>query len=104
MIAQKFLRSVSRWLTRHHRAGSCGKGAEAGMNQGGSFERFTERTRHVMRLAQGEAQRLQHHYIGTEHLLLGLLREREGVAGTVLRGLRVDLERTRHDVEAVRGR
>jgi len=104
MIAQKFLRSVSRWLTRHHRAGSCGKGAEAGMNQGGSFERFTERTRHVMRLAQEEAQRLQHHYIGTEHLLLGLLREGEGVAGKVLTGLGVDLERTRQAVEGIVGR
>ena len=73
MIAQRFLRSVSRWLTRHRRAGSCRKRAEAGMNQGGSFDRFTERARHAMRLAQEEAQRLQHNYIGTEHLLLGVL-------------------------------
>ena len=104
MIAQKFLRSVSRWLTRHRRAGSCGKGAEAGMNQEGSFDRFTERARHVMRLAQEEAQRLQHNYIGTEHLLLGLLREGEGVAGKVLTGLGVDLERVRQAVEGIVGR
>src|SRR6266852_6333137 len=104
MIAQKFLRSVSRWLTRHRRAGSCGKGAEAGMNQGGSFDRFTERARHVMRLAQEEAQRLQHNYIGTEHLLLGLLREGEGVAANVLTGLGVDLDMARDRVEAIIGR
>src|SRR5216683_2541094 len=104
MTAQRFLRSVGRWLTRHPRAGSCGKGAEARMNQGGSFDRFTERARHVMQLAQEEAQRLQHHYIGTEHLLLGLLGEEEGVAGKVLTGLGVDLERARQAVEGIVGR
>src|SRR5260221_14349382 len=104
MTAQRFLRSVSRWLTRHRRAASCGKGAEAGMNQGGSFDRFTERARHAMRLAQEEAQRLQHNYIGTEHLLLGLLREEKGVAGNVLTRLGVDLERARQAVEGVVGR
>jgi ribosomal protein L37AE/L43A len=104
MTAQRFLRSVSRWLTRHRRAASCGKGAEARMNQGGSFDRFTERARHAMRLAQEEAQRLQHNYIGTEHLLLGLLREEKGVAGNVLTRLGVDLERARQAVEGVVGR
>jgi len=74
------------------------------MNQGGSFDRFTERARHVMQLAQEEAQRLQHHYIGTEHLLLGLLGEEEGVAGKVLTGLGVDLERARQAVEGIVGR
>jgi ClpA/ClpB-like protein/ClpX C4-type zinc finger protein len=104
MAVQRFLRSVSRWLTPHRRAGSCGKGAEARMNQGGSFDRFTERARHAMRLAQEEAQRLQHNYIGTEHLLLGLLGEGEGVAGKVLTGLGVDLERARQAVEGIVGR
>jgi len=57
-----------------------------------------------MRLAQEEAQHLQHNYIGTEHLLLGLLREGEGVAGKVLIGLGVDLERARQAVEGIVGR
>ncbi len=96
--------SIGRWLTRHRRADSCGKGNEVRTNQGGSFDRFTERARHVMQLAQEEAQRLHHNYIGTEHLLLGLLREGEGVAGNVLTGLGVDLERARRAVEGVVGR
>src|SRR6266478_1979050 len=49
------------------------------------FDKFTERARKVLGLAQEEAQRLQHNYIGTEHLLLGLVREGEGVAAKVLR-------------------
>ncbi len=59
------------------------------------FERFTERARQVVVLAQEEARRLKHNYIGTEHLLLGLLREEEGVAARVLGGLGVELEATR---------
>jgi len=74
------------------------------MNRGGSFDKFTERARKVMQLAQEEAQRLHHNYIGTEHLLLGLLREGEGVAGKVLTRLGVDLERTRQAIEDVVGR
>ncbi len=58
----------------------------------------------AQRLAQEEAQRLQHNYIGTEHLLLGLLREEKGVAGNVLTRLGVDLERARQAVEGVVGR
>ena len=84
MTAQHVIRSFGRWLTRRRRAGPCGKGTAARTNQSGNFDRFTERARTVMQLAQEEAQRLQHNYIGTEHLLLGLLREREGVAGKVL--------------------
>jgi ATP-dependent Clp protease ATP-binding subunit ClpA len=57
-----------------------------------------------MRLAQEEAQRLHHNYIGTEHLLLGLLREGEGVAGNVLTRLGVDLEQARQAVEGIVGR
>ena len=57
------------------------------------MERFTQRARRVLSLAQDEAERLQHHQIGTEHLLLGLMREEGGVAGRVLRDLGLDLRR-----------
>ena len=59
------------------------------------FERFTERARQVVVLAQDEARTLNHHYIGTEHLLLGLLREEEGIAARVLASLNVTLEEVR---------
>jgi len=52
------------------------------------MERFTQRARRVLSLASEEAERLKHNYIGTEHLLLGLMREDGGVAGRVLRGCR----------------
>ena len=68
------------------------------------FNRFTVRARKVLTLAQEEAQRLQHNYIGTEHLLLGLVREGEGVAAKVLTTLDVDLDVTRGRVEAIVGR
>ncbi len=74
------------------------------MNRGGSFDKFTERARKVMQLAQEEVQRFHHNYIGTEHLRLGLLREGEGVARKVLKRLGVDLERARQTVEGVVGR
>ena len=67
------------------------------------FDKFTERARKVLGLAQEEAQRLQHNYIGTEHLLLGLVREGEGVAAKVLRNLGVDLNEARSAVEAIIG-
>ena len=57
------------------------------------MERFTQRARRVLSLAQDEAERLDHHQIGTEHLLLGLMREEGGVAGRVLRDLGLDLRR-----------
>jgi hypothetical protein len=104
MTAQHVIRSVGRWLTRQRRAGPCGKGTAARTNQSGNFDRFTERARTAMQLAQEEAQRLQHNYIGTEHLLLGLLREREGVAGKVLTSLGVDLDQVRQAVEGIVGR
>jgi ATP-dependent Clp protease ATP-binding subunit ClpA len=59
------------------------------------FDKFTERARKVLSLAQEEAQRFQHNYIGTEHLLLGLVREGEGIAAGVLESLGVNLERVR---------
>ena len=104
MTAQHVIRSFGRWLTRRRRAGPCGKGTAARTNQSGNFDRFTERARTVMQLAQEEAQRLQHNYIGTEHLLLGLLREREGVAGKVLTSMGVDLDQARQAVEGIVGR
>ena len=65
------------------------------------FERFTNRARHVVVLAQEEARRLRHNYIGTEHILLGLLGEPDGVAGRVLTGIGMSLEATRREVSAV---
>jgi len=62
-------------------------------------DRFTERVRKVMYLAREEAGRLQHDYIGTEHLLLGIVREGEGIAATVLGNLGLDLEQIRQAVE-----
>jgi excisionase family DNA binding protein len=68
------------------------------------FDRFTKRARRTLTLAQEEAQRFRHQYIGTEHLLLGLLREGEGVAAEVLRNLNVEIEQVRQAVEAIIGR
>jgi len=62
------------------------------------YERFTDRARRVMQLAEREAKRLNHEYIGTEHILLGLLAERHGVAGSALHNLGVDLEKARLQV------
>src|SRR3954447_19476199 len=68
------------------------------------FDKFTERARKVLSLAQEEAQRFQHNYIGTEHLLLGLVREGEGVAAKVLSNLGVELNKVRSAVEFIIGR
>ena len=68
------------------------------------FEKFTERARKVLSLAQDEAQRFNHNYIGTEHLLLGLVREGDGVAAKVLAGLGVELQEVRSAVEFIIGR
>ena len=62
---------------------------------GSRFEKFSERARRVLSLAQEEAQRFNHNYIGTEHILLGLVRETEGVAARVLSSLSVDLSKVR---------
>lgn len=64
------------------------------------FPKFTERARKVLSLAQEESQRFQHNYIGTEHLLLGLIREEEGIAARVLQALGVELKSTRKEIEA----
>jgi ATP-dependent Clp protease ATP-binding subunit ClpA len=67
------------------------------------FERFTDRARHVVVLAQEEARRMQHNYIGTEHLLLGLLAEPEGHAARVLQKFGITLDSTRAEVGAMVG-
>ena len=67
------------------------------------FERFTERARKVVVLAQEEARHFNHNYIGTEHLLLGLLREEEGVAARALGSLNVTLDEVREQVESIVG-
>jgi len=67
------------------------------------FERFTERARRVVVLAQEEARMLNHDYIGTEHILLGLIREREGVAARALESLGISLDAMRTAVEDIIG-
>jgi hypothetical protein len=67
------------------------------------FERFTERARKAIVLAQDEARHFNHNYVGTEHLLLGLLREDEGVAAQALYSLNVDLDKAREQVESIVG-
>jgi ATP-dependent Clp protease ATP-binding subunit ClpC len=69
-----------------------------------TFEKFTERARKVFSLAQEEAQRFNHNYIGTEHLLLGLVREGDGIAARVLANLGVQLPKVRSAVEFIIGR
>jgi len=68
------------------------------------FDKFTERARRVLTLAQEEAQRFNHNYIGTEHLLLGLVREGDGVAAKVLANLGIELNKVRSAVEFIIGR
>ena len=67
------------------------------------FERFTDRGRRVVVLAQEEARMLNHNYLGTEHLLLGLLRESGGVAAKALQSLGIGLEAVRHQVVEIIG-
>src|ERR687895_2560143 len=62
------------------------------------FERFTERARQVVVLAQDEARALRHNYIGTEHILLGLVRENEGVAARILLDFDADAEKIRNEI------
>jgi ATP-dependent Clp protease ATP-binding subunit ClpC len=68
------------------------------------FERFTDRARRVVVLAQEEARVLNHNYIGTEHLLLGLIHEGDGIAARALASFGVDLEKARAQVEQIIGR
>ncbi len=75
----------------------------SGWDSWGLFERFTERARQVVVLAQEEARALKHNYIGTEHILLGLLREEEGLAARALEALGVSIGRARTQVTRIVG-
>ncbi|MDG1990795.1 MAG: ATP-dependent Clp protease ATP-binding subunit [Dehalococcoidia bacterium] len=68
------------------------------------FDKFTERARRVLTLAQEEAQRFNHNYIGTEHLLLGLISENDGVAAQVFSNLNIDVNKVRSAIEFIIGR
>ena len=74
------------------------KSPRSGSRHMDRFDKFTDRARKVLTLAQDEAQRFNHNYIGTEHLLLGLVREGEGIAAGVLESLGVNLDKVRHEV------
>jgi ATP-dependent Clp protease ATP-binding subunit ClpC len=74
------------------------------VQQNDRFDKFSQRARQVLALAQEEAQRFNHNYIGTEHLLLGLVREGEGVAAKVLNNLGVELNKVRNAIEFIIGR
>ncbi len=65
------------------------------------YERFSDRGRKVMQLANKEAQRFNHEHVGAEHILLGLVRERRGVAANVLKNLGVDPRKIRLEVEEI---
>src|SRR5690348_5929093 len=78
-----------------------GRPGRAGRQEMDMFERFTDRARKVMALANQEAQRFNHEYIGTEHILLGLIKEGQGVGGNVLKNLHIDLGKVRQAVETL---
>src|SRR5438128_3445511 len=65
------------------------------------YERFTDRARKVMQLANQEAQRLNHEYIGTEHILLGLVKEGSGVAANVLKNFNIDVPTIRLEIAKI---
>jgi hypothetical protein len=79
---------------------SAGQPADAGER----FDRFTERAKKAMALARSEGQRFNHNYIGTEHLLLGLVAEGDGIAAQILKGRGVQLNKVRSGVEFIIGR
>src|SRR5213595_503066 len=78
-----------------------GGSGTVGVKAGAMYERFTDRARKVMQLANQEAQRFNHEYIGTEHILLGLVKEGTGVAANVLKNLDIDLRKIRLEVEKI---
>ena len=86
-------------------AGPSQQGGSRTENEGAiiMFERFTDRARRVVVLAQEEARMLNHNYIGTEHILLGLIHEGEGVAAKALESLGISLEAVRQKVEEIIG-
>lgn len=65
------------------------------------FDKYTDRARNVLTLAGTEAKRLGHHYIGTEHILLGILREGEGLGATCLQRMGIELDAARQSIEAI---
>ena len=71
------------------------------MTSSSRFEKFSERARRVLSYAQEEAQKFEDNYIGTEHILLGLVRETEGVAARVLINLGVELDKVKSAVEFI---
>ena len=74
------------------------------MTSSSRFEKFSERARRVLSLANEEAQRFNHSYISTEHILLGLARETEGIAAKVLTNLGIELSKVTSAVEFIIGR
>src|SRR3984885_13227666 len=76
----------------------------SGARRRAMFERFTDWARQVIVLAQEEAKMLDHNYVGTEHILLGLIRQGEGVAAKALESLGISLDVTRQEVEEIVGR
>src|SRR5262249_52653002 len=90
-----------RWLPRGP-SGTARGTADRGQSETvGMYERFTDRARKVMQLANQESQRFNHEYIGTEHILLGLVKEGSGVAANVLKNLDIDLRKIRLEVEKI---
>src|SRR5256886_17680124 len=105
MIFYRLTRYVRRLLgCTCARTGYYGKRNNARLHDRDRFDKFTERARKVLSLAQEEAQRFQHNYIGTEHLLLGLIREGEGVAAKVLSNLGVERSEERRVGKECRSR
>ena len=65
------------------------------------FERFTDRARKVISLAKQKAQKYDHDYVGTEHILLGIIKEKHGVGATTLRAFDIDIKQLRKDIEKI---
>jgi hypothetical protein len=86
--------------SRDHRSGGRDTTSTGGMDR---FNKFTDRARKVLTYAQEESQRFNHNYIGTEHLLLGLIREGDGVAAVALKNMGVELSKVRTAVEFIIG-
>src|SRR6476659_8663133 len=89
---------VRRWRTRQERSASS-TSTQGPLRDCMNGYNFTERVRKVLAMAREEAARLHHEYVGTEHILLGLIREGEGVAATVLQNLSVELDEIQQKIE-----
>lgn len=95
---------LGRWLLGSRRVPRAGrKATRRDVEMPDRFDKFTERARKVLQLAQEEAQRFNHNYMGTEHILLGLVREGDGVAARVLSNLGIELAKVRAAVEFIIG-